>query len=127
MRTGRRSGERTDRHDEAPPPILRRRLKMVLKFLYSENNSMHCIMLNLYTFRTRRKTLCHFPNLCRETFSLIVKYSIYVRLRLDDRHNRKIYPTSVRDIGIQIRALEVSQGPTHGFCIVIVLALRTLE
>ena len=57
----------------------------------------------------------------------IVKCSIYVRLSLDDRHKRKIYPTSVIDVGIQICALEDSQRPTHGFRTVLVFALRVLE
>ena len=70
---------------------------------------------------------CHFLNLCTDTFPLLVKYSIYVRLRLDDRHKRKIYPTLVRDVGIQICALEDSQGPRHGFRIVLVFVLHALE
>jgi hypothetical protein len=58
---------------------------------------------------------------------LIVKYSIYVRLSLDDRHKRKIHPTSVRDAGIQICALEDSQGPTHGIRVLIVFILCVIK
>jgi hypothetical protein len=88
---------------------------------------MNCTKLNLYTFQTGKQDLCNFLNLCTETFFLIVKYSIYVSLRLDDRHKRKIYLTSVRDVGIQICALKDSQGQTHGFLIVLLFALRALD
>jgi hypothetical protein len=62
----------------------------------------------------------------RDSF-LIVKCGIYIRLRLDDRPKRKIYATSVRDVGIQTCALEDSQGPTHGFHTVIVFAFHAKD